>query len=796
MGSGGGGDTVAATTGSGDVVAKLELAQPSIGTFVLHGTIPVPKGTYPRPDGKAPFSIRDFDGTVVPTQVEVVSRYPDAADGADVIEVLGRVRVAPGTPSGQRLQYEVVDDPHAPKKFTPSKPVLSLLSHPGTIMLMAQDCFGNTYSLDLTESARDKSGSSNVRDLRKGNAAAQFRSFGLLQAQGGQTGPPTGPLPHLMAAHAYFTAWSKSDVVSLDLRISAGMSGHDSVSKLDDPMGPLYFRSLEVWVKKGWSLEGAIDDSAEGQPYDAGNWTAYPIVKARTDGKLHFMPQQSQFHRRLALSPVGKEAEARAYAREQHIGFARRGTSPAGAELFSWWNPQTARYFPTRHLLPDLSHLNPATLRNKHAADLNEAENLIAQGTPDQWPYPQVGALGWAYPWGSKYGGMTGGVEINLLDGVAVAEAASNAGYNYAQLTHRMNCDRQPTVLFNQDGEPTRLSQWVIHGSQGDYVNMQFYLTLLNGPDPFGLKSYPKYQENYVKTNGLQPTYETNLDGYNPNDLQHYIRFTRSPKTLAWLGNDAIAKDDLLMAAELSRLSYHDLPTNPNGSAIGSGMLADINTVTNHPNSGFGFGRADGWDMDTMSAAYSLGTDAWRQEALPWFQTISDLISNGQITCSGFVQRCVNAKNLNGAFQTRQAYEETIWQNGLRAVLESTLRGEDPARTLQTEDTLRLAYYGLISPLGWGQNVSGPWSQTAVMPLNSWTPYCTSLPPGGWNTILDKYYTWSTIAYGLQLTSDPEFLSCADAMAGGPVLTEFMADGTKDLHNRAAMFAAAQQSQP
>ena len=43
-------------------VAILELAAPAPRDFVLHGTVPVPPGTYPRHDGKMPFLVKDSDG--------------------------------------------------------------------------------------------------------------------------------------------------------------------------------------------------------------------------------------------------------------------------------------------------------------------------------------------------------------------------------------------------------------------------------------------------------------------------------------------------------------------------------------------------------------------------------------------------------------------------------------------------------------------------------------------------------------------------------------------------------------
>ena len=78
-------------------VAVFELGAPSVNEFTLRGTVPVPKGTFPRSDGKIPFAVKDFDGTLVPAQVERVSSYPRYADGADVVEVLARVHRDPNT---------------------------------------------------------------------------------------------------------------------------------------------------------------------------------------------------------------------------------------------------------------------------------------------------------------------------------------------------------------------------------------------------------------------------------------------------------------------------------------------------------------------------------------------------------------------------------------------------------------------------------------------------------------------------------------------------------------------------
>ena len=89
------------------VVARLQTENPDMATFMIRGTFPVPRGTYPRGDQMVPFTVLDWDGSPVWTQVETVTRYPDAADGASVVEVMARVRPHPGVAVGSQVTYDV-----------------------------------------------------------------------------------------------------------------------------------------------------------------------------------------------------------------------------------------------------------------------------------------------------------------------------------------------------------------------------------------------------------------------------------------------------------------------------------------------------------------------------------------------------------------------------------------------------------------------------------------------------------------------------------------------------------------
>ena len=490
--------------GTGRVVAEIQLDAPDRKTFIVRSTIPVPPDTFPRSDGLIPFTVLDWDGLETPTQVEAVTWYADRSKGADVVEVLARVHrdhaIAPGTP----ITYQVVDLQQTPTKSIFDSGVLSLMSDPGSVLLVARDAFGHQYGADLARDLRQHYGTNQLRMLRDGPVATQMATYHVLQPTGPTAaGPPAGPLSHLFGVHAYFTAWRNEDVMSLDLRIHNGHSGLDDTTVLDNPLGDVYFESIELWVPQAWTASADVADPMFGTPTPITNhtWNVIPIVRPLQNGTMHVMPSQGQFHRRLVLHPQGANFKARHFAESQDIAFCRPGYV-GGTELWSWWNTQTARYYPQRHRLPSLDHLGMNAVRGQLSGRFNHVINVLTSGQAGTFPTDH-NVLGWAHPWGARYGGMTGGTEIFLFDGLRTAYAASRKGYRLAQMAHRMYVSRQPTVLFNVDGTPTRVSQWEVNGANGPYVPFSFNLTLLGNNDPFGMSSTPAFPAQLCAEHGI-----------------------------------------------------------------------------------------------------------------------------------------------------------------------------------------------------------------------------------------------------------------------------------------------------
>ena len=774
-------------------VAVLELAAPATGQFTLRGTFPVPPGTYPLPGGVQPFAVRDSIGRISLAQTEVVTWFADdAVQGAQVVEVLARVGRPPGVQAGDRIRYDVIRRAHARQQPRLTPAVRALLSQPGQVLLTTQDAFGHRYTVDLLGGADGK------RLLRGGSEAAQLRCYEMMRPQGAPVGPPTGALPRFMGVHSYATYWSEENAISLDLRVHNGTSGHDPADPVDDPQADLYFDELSVLLPQGWTVQQAFNDPFLGKPEPFGTSTAFPLVRGLEEGKLHILPSQAQFHRRLVIVPERFQDRGRIILRGDGQGFARRGENALGQPLWSWWEPTTAGYFPQRQALPDLEYLGHEDMRGRLKVGLEHYAGLLRTGDSEGvYPIHSTG-LGWAHPWGTKYGGMTGGAEIFLYDGLTTAEGASLDGYRLAQLTHRMYTDRQPVALYDKDGRPTRLEEWATQSAGVRYLPMNFFLRLMKGPDPFGFDQAPTFQVDHVRGQRLNPAYEDELVAHNPIDLQHLVRYMRSAKVLAWLGNDALAKDDLLLHAELARLSYCELPNNAAGSYIPSTLYHDMQSVAQDPGRGFSFGRGEAWCVDVMSTAYSLGDAEFRSRSRPWFDLVLDMLEVGQVDCTGAIEAVVNNKLLGGQFRARQAFEQAIIENTLLGMAEGVYRAADDDRFERLREVLRRSLYSMVNPPAWN-DAGGPWIVLAVGPLDLQQPaFCGSVPHSGVGVGPDKYQVWSSYAYGWHLTRDDLFLRRAAQAAGSSVqdlLTALQAKYYYNIENKAALIALAQQLQ-
>ncbi len=789
---------------AGAVVAELEVDVPDEEQFLLRGCVPVPAELFTDASTALPLAIENSDGSTVVTQVEIVSRYASPTDGAEVLEVMARVERPAGASPGDRVRYgvrlldSVVPLPNPPPTPLPAlssgpdqvpTAVADLVSDPSSVVLRSRDVFGHRYELQPLSDF-------NSTQLRKyGPLMAQVRTYNVLQPVSPVAGS-SGTLPHLFGVHSYLTTISQESVLLLDLRLNNGaadLTGAD----LDDVVNHLYFDRFEVVVPAGWEVLQAYEDPGMGAAYNEGGKRVRPLIKSAAGGKRNYFPQNGQMHRRLAICPTAAVDRARDLLESQGLGFAVRGTNPdTSQDLWHWSNPATARYLAQSFQLPTLEHMGDANVRASLAADFNELENHLLTGT-GKGGYPiSADRLGWAHPYGSPYGGMTGGDEIHLFEGVATAAVGSLEGYRHFQLLHRMHSDRQRNVFYKINGLHLSYLDLLVNDGGVGYVPLNFYMKFNGGTDTLNLTTKPTFQVDAAENLGLVPDYKDDLQGFEPHDIQHLIRYTRSSKVLAWLGNDSLAKDDLQAQAELVRLSYHPHWNSPTDNSQTTGMRQDIDDVLANPGAGFGFGRAEGWITDTVANAYCLSEPNWRAVSYGWATTLSELLSAGQVSCKGYIMAAVASKVLDGNYRAAQSYSVSIVGNGMRGLQHAFFVGHDTTYSVQMQNTLQNHYYGFIDPMAWSSTKNGPIEMYAVAPPASTSaPYCdiSQVPSDGQDDGVNKYQTYSTLGYAYDLTGDGTFLTRAGEMIGGDLLTELLAGGTNNINNRAALLAVAQR---
>jgi len=397
------------------------------------------------------------------------------------------------------------------------------------------------------------------------------------------------------------------------------------------------------------------------------------------------------------------------------------------------------------------------------------------------------------------YGGMTGGNEIFRFDGISTAASGSIRGLRMYQAIHRMHTDRQPSALYDLDGEPSSIEDWLVDsGGPYDYVPFNhFLLPKLEPGDPFGFDQAPQFQIQYVADHDLKPAYEDAHLAYDPHDFQHFVRYTRAPKVLAWLANDSLAKDDLLMQAECFHLSYHPYYNNASGGYQSSGMRAHMEFVAQHGGRGFPFGRGESWGADTMVTAYALADPEWRARKLPWFRSLAQLLADGQGECVGFLQAQVSTKFLDGKYRARQAIESSITEHMLQGLRETVFRGADPARSDSVGRVLLRSVLASTSDMAWFPGESAPWSHTGVGPRDEDSRnWCNrgQMPGDAYEPVYERYLIWSSLAHGYELTGSESFLERARQLGGNPDLLQYLQNqGTDNLENRASLLALVQR---
>jgi len=750
----------------GPVVAKVRVLAPVTEDFILQATIPLPPGTYDRSDALVPFAILSSSpATASPSQVEIVSRYPNPDHGADVVEVSAHVRrppVAPGTP----IDYEVVFSPHTAQAFVESTEVAALFDEPGKLVLEAKDVFGHRYNFDVLASYR----AGTPERVRSGAIMHEHKTSGALMPTTVVSGTQA-TLPHLMGVHAYMRRFTKEDFFALDLHLHNGFDGQDPSTTADDVLDELHFERLSLRLPAGWRVIDTLPNPYLGVPTVSGGNQSVDLVAPLPGNKLHFMPRSSQFWRRLYIArDASAEARAQVHVARHNIGFCQPGETAGGVELWSWWNQLTARYSPLAFVLPHLDSMaTPEAIREEHRLNLENRLAQVATGSASGYPVLSPG-LGWSHPWGVAYGGMTGGDDITQTPGIDVAWAASPDGLRFHELKARMVMDRQPGVFYRADGEPTCYEDLVVpQGNYGPWMPLEFTMRP-TGFDYFGFGSAPMHQAQSAQQQNRLAPYKQALADYQPIDLQHYVRYSSHLIILAWLANDSLAKEQLEQSAELYRMTHHEAYVGNYGYVPGAGLKSRELFLANHQGVGIAYGRGEAWGLQLASAAYALGDDTIRGRYKPWLRTVANYVHQGQSTCTGNIASNRIGNVMNGQYLTRQSFELAFMVTALESMRRSVFEGSEQTTAERLHETMIAATYSTVTAPFWDSSIGGQRRRIGVGRSDfSQVDFCTSIPFEAFynENEVDNLTAMTPWGLAYAATQDPIFLQRAAEILPG-----------------------------
>jgi len=244
--------------------------------------------------------------------------------------------------------------------------------------------------------------------------------------------------------------------------------------------------------------------------------------------------------------------------------------------------------------------------------------------------------------------GAPGGWGIQQCSGLG----QSSTNIELLKLQHKGMMDRHSVVCFDKTGEYISgldfasgnagvqpfyhniIGGWKVDWASGGpvFVNEQ-----LDAP-PF-LRANMGKPWNSGTCSYLGAKYMGGLRDYEYIDDAHYSRNTKFAKGLIYLSGDELAIDDHKHMAEFCLFSWGITPHTLMWSGQGDhSVIKQLEHHKKNPNWGGWISRAFGWSLHTLSDAYVLADDAFREKNKKWFLDVEELFKISAMP-SGIWQR-------------------------------------------------------------------------------------------------------------------------------------------------------------
>ena len=684
-------------------IATLETLVPRARSFVLHGVLPLPD-LEPAPPGRTHFAVRLEGGgnAIVPAQVEVVASRANGTPQA--VELLAPIELPDQLPGGERGTFEVLYGSWSlPPEVVPEERTRPLLIGEAAARLVAIDPLGRRYSALI--GGAPGLGHRGVRMDREGHAASSWRTSVVLQPE-----EAVGDSRPSLAAHAYWTLPAGGEHLQLDLRVHAGLVD-PQVPSLDGIATVTYVQELRLELPRPWSATPLLRDAVMGAPVVGEERIAIPILAPLPRGTCHALPSRAQLQRRFTVHEVTAPPQTAQGPWLSGLAFpvARDGE-------WSWSTKTLRSYFPHGATLPTFGNLDPADWSGSDDVDPQlkpRAETPLAlrganflklalESERDrlrralEFGVAQEGLLGPRVGWSQAPPPVTPALEDRrpraCLLGHRIAAAASQPGYERLVLLHRSRAGRQPTASWSPGGKPLALQPT---GSDRSRPTSPGYAAVLaSGRRP----RYDRGAPHLGETAG--PTDAGSLWSWRPFVGEHLLEWTQTAKALVWLGNDALAKDDLLLAAAQA------MGIEPTSQAPSPDWLARLaERARLEPSRGADIGSEHAFALDAVATAWCITDPRLRSREQDWMMTFGHLLGCAATSDGVAVLRPSGAEgSAKGVRPTR----DVIALLHARRLLNHTLTGnaEDPMGMVLRDQFMRVAHV-LTSPPTWNLTIAG-----------------------------------------------------------------------------------------
>ena len=532
------------------------------GPTLLRTVLPLPLGTYP---GLLPYS--DYAlrvaGQVLPTQAAPVRFHADGSVAS--IELIATYA---GDVAANSV--DVVPAPQTSQTFTPHPDVLDPLLQGLTFRIIGPQGQASANLL----------GAGGV--IKLGPVRTEYEHGGSLGDFGG--------------LKTWVRGYSDWSAIEVDLLWHNGDT--------DSPDPDIRFDRLELDLPDGWTAESRVprpDYFVESTP------TGERLVMAEGRNVLLMLHEHAI---RLVLYPPSGIEQGRDLRFYGGYGIAK----PKGD--WSYWSSETPWYTAHGTAMPELAHFTPTTLLKKAEERWDAVREALENGTA--MPGSADGKLGFLHPEGVPYGGATGGQGLEVRPEPILAIHGSPLAIT--TLISESFCDlaRGTGHLYSASGDPVDLDAWAPNGE----LNLQFHLVaeaqpglppVFSADDPFG---FTQVQEKTASDPDAAP-YETDIRQYGRHDEQHGSRFLRRPLALASLVNDPLSKHLIRARATALRASNWEGA----GTIYTATLAKALEGVAADPGQGYPLGRAEAWNLWTVSEAYALTAPSKRGAFLPWIES-------------------------------------------------------------------------------------------------------------------------------------------------------------------------------